>query len=285
MVNAHQKRWAVNLAEQKGFSQRRACEVLKVARSTVRYQLKQASKDAAWLARVKDAALDYPRFGYRRIAVMLSTPEQPVNPKRIYRLWQQAKLSLPKRKRHYRRRQLAKRLPVVAMFANHVWSYDIIHDRLANGRMVKCLCIVDEYTRECLRIDVQPSMTAKRVIGVLRECFERYGEPKYLRSDNGSQFTAKSTLIWLQRCYTDTLFIEPGKPWQNGYVESFHARLRDECLNLHYFQSGFEAQLEIEHWRQFYNTQRPHSALNDLAPEVFAKPLRGSILLEQSVAA
>jgi len=267
VVTATDQRKVVAHGKSYDLSERYVCRLLNYARSTMRYQSQRTERDGIFTAQVKAKALEYPRFGYRRIAVMLSEPGKPVNAKRVYRIWQQANLALPKRRK---RRRLGKRhtapANIVAKQPNQVWSYDIVHDRLANGRMVYCLCIVDEYTRECLSITVSPHMRAKTVIEALEKLIDQYGTPRYIRSDNGAQFTARAVMVWLGRFYIQTAFIEPGKPWQNGYVESFHARLRDECLNMHIFTTGKHAQVLIEQWRCYYNEQRPHSSLNYQTP-------------------
>lgn len=280
MVTVSRKREAVQLARESGYSERRACALFNVPRSSARYQLKMPLRDAEFLTDVKEMALRYPRFGSPRITVMLNRDGRVVNHKRVERIWQLAKLSLPKKRRR-RRRGPQLDTVIKAGHANHVWSYDIIHDRLVNGRRFKCLCIMDEYTHENLAIITQPSITSRTVIEALEKLIEQYGSPRYLRSDNGSEFTAKAVMIWLQRFHIQTAFIEPGKPWQNGFVESFHARFRDECLNMHWFESGREAQMLIEQWRYFYNHERPHSSLNDLPPAYVAKTMRKMINNDQ----
>ena len=276
MVTVSRKREAVQIAKESGYSERRACALLGLSRSSARYQLQMPLRDAGFLVEVKEMALRYPRFGSPRITVMLNREGRVVNHKRVERIWQLAKLSLP-RKRRRRRRGPQLETAIKATQANHVWSYDIIHDRLANGRRFKCLCIMDEYTHENLAIVTQPSITSLTVIETLESLITRYGHPKYLRSDNGSEFTAKAVMVWLQRFHIQTAFIEPGKPWQNGFVESFHARFRDECLNMHWFDSGREAQIEIEQWRQFYNHERPHSSVGNQPPTHAAKHMRKMI--------
>ena len=267
MVTAADKRRVVEHSQAHHLSERHVCQLLNYPRSTVRYQSIRAERDKVFAQQVRDCALSYPRFGYRRIAVMLSRPEAVVNAKRVYRIWRDEQLALPKRRK---RRRLGKRpqapSSIIATQPNQVWSYDIIHDRLRNGRMVYCLCVIDEYTRESLAIQVSPSMRAKTVIETLEKLIHQHGVPRYIRSDNGAQFTARAVMIWLGRFYIKTAFIEPGKPWQNGFVESFHARLRDECLNMHIFNNGWEAETLIEQWRKYYNTQRPHSSLGYKTP-------------------
>ena len=267
MVTATDRRRVVKHSKTHNLSERHVCQLLGYPRSTIRYQSLKAESDKRFIQQVRDCALSYPRFGYRRIAVMLGNPEKPVNAKRVYRIWRDEQLALPKRRK---RRRLGKRpqapSSIVASKPNQVWSYDIIHDRLRNGRMVYCLCVIDEYTRESLAIQVSPSMRAKTVIETLERLIDQYGVPSYIRSDNGAQFTARAVMVWLGRFYIKTAFIEPGKPWQNGFVESFHARLRDECLNMHIFNNGWEAETLIEQWRNYYNRHRPHSSLGYKTP-------------------
>src|SRR5690606_17305406 len=149
---------------------------------------------------------------------------------------------------------------------NHVWTYDILHDQLANGQRFKTLSVLDEFTRECLAIHIGQSIRAREVTQVLSQVMTRRGAPAYLRSDNGSEFTATAVMVWLRDQRVGPAFIAPGRPWQNGYIESFHSRFRDECLNREWFRSGAEAAQVIEAWRQQYNTKRPHSSLGYRTP-------------------
>jgi len=167
---------------------------------------------------------------------------------------------------------------------NHVWSYDFLEDRTEGGRKLRILVVIDEYTRECLAIRVAPSMSALGVIDVLEWLFMVHGVPKYLRSDNGPEFVAKAVRQWLEGTGCQTLFIEPGSPWENGYVESFIDKLRDECLNREIFRNGKEAQEIMEAWRQEYNNYRPHSSLGYLTPTEYAKQCQkenGAVKLTQ----
>ncbi len=153
-----------------------------------------------------------------------------------------------------------------AEYANHVWSYDFVHERTHDGRAMRILAMVDEYTRECLALEVKRSLKSEDVLATLAELFVQRGTPTYIRSDNGSEFTAKAVREWLGRVKVQTLFIEPGSPWENGYVESFNGKLRDELLNGELFYTLKEAQVIIERWRQFYNRERPHSSLGYRPP-------------------
>lgn len=262
MVSLAQKRKAAVRMQEQGLSCRRSCQLLALSLSSYYYRSTRVERDKDFIRDVREMAFSYPRFGYRRIAVMLK-----VSDNKVYRVWKD--LSLPKKRKRKRVGISSEAREVQAMAPHHVWSYDILHDRLRNGRQVKCLCVVDEYTRECLGIEVLPTLKAKQVIDCLKRLIDEHGKPDFIRSDNGSQFTSRAVMVWLGRQYIKTQFIEPGKPWQNGFVESFHARLRDECLNRYLFETGKQAKALIEHWRQFYNQQRPHSAIGYQTPTGF----------------
>jgi putative transposase len=187
---------------------------------------------------------------------------------RAHRLWRLAELQLPRRRR--RRRVASSRpRPLPASGANFLWAYDFVFDACANGQNLKCLTIIDEFTRECLAIDVAGSIRSQRVIEVLARVISERGAPRYLRSDNGSEFVSKAILEWLEEAHIETALIDPGKPWQNGMDESFNGRFRDECLNLECFRSRREAKVIVETWRRHYNTARPHSSLDYRTPIEF----------------
>jgi putative transposase len=214
----------------------------------------------------------HPRYGYRMIWAMLRQQGWRVNRKRIYRLWVQEGLKVPKRQRKKRRLGCSENSCVrrKAEHKDHVWTWDFIHDRTANGRPLKWLSIVDEYTRECLALEVDRSITAEKVIDVLVELFRIRGVPKHIRSDNGPEFIAKAIQRWLSFAGVETLYVEPGAPWENGYVESFHSRLRDELINREEFTSLGEARYLTDAWRLEYNHRRPHSSLGYQTPAEFA---------------
>jgi putative transposase len=198
---------------------------------------------------------------------MLARKGVSANHKRVYRLWRKARLLVPKKTK--RRRRGFGAVPCKAEYPNHVWTYDFLQDTTIKGRKFRILNVMDEFTREGLAVAAASSMPAKFVIGVLLGLFAEHGHPKYLRSDNGPEFVAKAVRTWLKGQGTETMYIEPGKPWQNGYGESFNGKLRDECLNVNQFDSLTDARQRIEQWREAYNTVRPHSSLGDLTPSEF----------------
>ena len=249
-------------------SQRRACRVLSQSRSTQRYTAVINDFDQEVRSRVIELAKQYGRYGYRRITRLLNDEGYLVNQKRVQRIWIQEGLKVPvkqpKRKRLWLNEGSCIRLK--PLYPNHVWSYDFVMDRTSEGRAYRMLNIIDEHTRECLSIRVKRKLNSSDVMDVLSELFLTKGIPDHIRSDNGPEFIAKALRKWLERMKVKTLYIEPGSPWENGYVESFNARLRDELLNLEIFGNLKEARILIERWRNHYNTKRPHSSLNYRPP-------------------
>ena len=214
------------------------------------------------------ASQEYPRFGYRRTAIWLDESER-----RVKRLWKQLGLNLPRRRP--RRRRCGTDMRVLgAVRPNHVWSYDFVHDRLAGKRTIRLLCVLDEHTRECLAIEVATSITSTDVILTLARLMRLYGKPEHIRSDQGAEFTAARVMKWLRDRNVGPAFIPPGKPWHNGFMESFNGKLRDECLNREWFRDLREARAVIEAWREFYNHRRPHGALGYLPPSRFREQSR-----------
>ena len=265
MVGARVRRQQVAYAQTRGLSRRRACALLSVARSTLGYQSRLMARDAPALAAMRRLAAQYPRYGYRRIRIFLEREGHMMSPDRTHRLWRQAGLQVPRRRP--RRRVASGRprpLPPTAM--NHVWAYDFVFDRCANGQTLKCLTIIDEWTRECLAIDVAGGIRSGRVIEILAQLVSVHGAPRYLRSDNGPEFVATAILRWLTAARIDTALIDPGKPWQNATDESFNGKLRDEHLSLQWFRNRVDARVSIEQWRRHYNDVRPHSSLAYLTP-------------------
>lgn len=220
------------------------------------------------VAHIIKLATQYGRYGYRRITAMLRQEGWRVNHKRVERIWRKEGLKVPqkqpKRKRLWLNDGSCMRLR--PEYKDHVWSYDFVADRTADGRPLRILTILDEYTRECLRIVVERQIRSQDVIGVLSELFLLRGIPEHIRSDNGPEFTAKAVRDWLTRLEVKTLFIEPGSPWENGYIESFNGKLRDELLNREIFTTLLEAKVLIENWRKEYNQVRPHSSLGYRPP-------------------
>ena len=220
------------------------------------------------MKRIVELATEYGRYGYRRVTALLRGEGWLVNHKRVERIWRQEGLKVPQRQPKRRRLWLADGscIRLRPTHRNHVWSYDFVADRTADGRAVRMLTIVDEHTRECLSIDVARRLTSEDVLERLSELFVRRGVPDYIRSDNGPEFTATRVREWLARVEVKTLFIEPGSPWENGYIESFNGKLRDELLNREVFDTLLEAKVLVERWRQTYNSVRPHSSLGYRAP-------------------
>lgn len=260
MVTPEARRAALQVLVSKGLSQRAACRAFGVSRRVTGYTPVQPVKDRALEQTLRETAGRYPRFGYRRIAVM---SDESVH--RVWRLWHELKLALPKRRPRRRRNAMDVRLPNATM-PNSVWSYDFVEDRTASGSKLRLLTVLDEHTRECLAIEVARYQRSQDVILTLSRLMRLYGKPQFIRSDNGSEFTATAVMKWLRDANVGPAFIEPGKPWQNGFLESFHDKLRSECLNREWFLSTREAKIIIERWRLFYNHERPHSALGYQPP-------------------
>jgi len=218
--------------------------------------------------RIVELALRYGRYGYRRITELLRREGWRVNHKRVERLWRDEGLKVPQR--HPKRRRLwladGSCVRLRPTHANHVWSYDIVSDRTSDGRKLRILNVIDEFTRECLASVVERRVTSDTVIGTFFDLFISRGAPEYVRSDNGPEFTAKAVRKWLTNMGSVTLFIEPGSPWENGYVESFNGRMRDELLNVELFDTLLEAKVIVGQWVNHYNKVRPHSALGQRPP-------------------
>jgi putative transposase len=267
-VSAPVRRRQVAYATTRGVSVRRACALFQVARSSRAYTSRLAIKDAPALARMRELAAQFPRYGYRFILVFLARDGFRMGADRAYRLWRHAGLQVP-RKRRRRRAAGSRPRPLPPTAANHVWAYDFVFDACANKQVLKCLTIVDEWTRECHAIDVAGSIRSARVIEVLARLVSLHGAPRYLRSDNGPEFLSRAIVRWLLASGIDTALIDPGKPWQNGTNESFNGTFRDECLNVEWFRTRTEATVVIEQWRRHYNEVRPHSSLAYQTPEAF----------------
>jgi putative transposase len=272
MVSAQVRRQQIAYVCQRGRSQRRACALLSVARSTINYRPRLPARDAPVVAAMKELAGQYPRYGYRRIQVFLDRRGFVMSADRAYRLWRQASLQVP-RKRPRRRAAVSRPRPLSAQSANHVWAYDFVFDACANGQQLKCLTVIDEFTRECLDIDVAGSIRSGRVIEVLSKLVSVHGAPKYLRSDNGPEFVSRAVIRWLAQANIETACIDPGKPWQNGSNESFNGKFRDECLSIQWFKNRIDAKMLIESFRREYNEVRPHSSLGKLTPAEFKQTL------------
>ena len=249
-------------------SSRRACELIEIARSGLGYCSVRAEGDRPTLEAMKHLAAQYPRYGYRRIRVFLRREGHGMSRHRAHRLWRLAGLQLPRR-RPRRRAATSRPRPLPAFSPNHVWAYDFVFDACASGQQIKCLTVIDEFTREALAIGVAGSIRSARVIEVLTRLISAHGAPRFLRSDNSPEFVSHAILAWLADSGIETAHIDPGKPWQNADYESFNGKFRDECLSLEWFRSRAEARVVIETWRRHYNHVRPHQSLKDLTPIEF----------------
>ncbi len=252
--------------EQHGFSQRRACRLVGIDHSVLRYRSKRP--DDAWLRqRLRELAQQRHRFGYRRLGWLLVREGHSMNHKKLYRLYREEKLMV--RRRRGRKRALGTRMPLnLPSTINERWSLDFVADTLSDGRRFRILCIVDDFSRECLTMVVDTSLSGVRVVHELEQLIRTRGTPKIIVSDNGTELTSVAVLRWVPGRVA-WHYIEPGKPVQNAIIESFNSRLRDECLNEHVFLSLAEARDLIASWRHDYNFVRPHSSLGGLTPMEF----------------
>lgn len=268
MVGVPGRRREVAYAKSRGIPLRRACTLFRTARSGLRLESKRAKADAPVVAQMRELAAQYPRYGYRTVQLLLARQGVSMSAARTHRLWRSAGLQVP-RKRPRKRIAKGRPRPTPPNSPNHVWAIDFVFDTLADGRSLKCLTVVDEWTRECLAIDVGSGIRAARVIEVLSRLVSLRGAPRYLRCDNGPEFVSRALLRWMTKEGIETAFIDPGKPWQNGTNESFNGRFRDGCLSMEWFRSRTEARAVIETWRRHYNEVRPHSSLGGATPAEF----------------
>ena len=260
-----EQRTAVAFLVRGGLSVQRACRLVGIHRSTFHYAA-HPPDDTALVDQIQTLAAQHPRYGYRRIHVLLNRTQR-VNQKRVRRLWRLHRLQVRRAVRPRLRRPRPPQL--TAAFPGHIWAYDFLEDALADGTTIHLLTVMDEFTREGLAVEVTRTTSAKGVVAVLRVLFAQHGAPGHLRSDNGPEFVAQAVQTWLASCCVATLYIEPGKPWQNGKEERFNGTVRDECLNLHVFTSVAEACVRLGAFRRHYNMERPHSQLGYLSPLAF----------------
>jgi transposase InsO family protein len=260
------ERSLVALLVGKGLSERRACRCLDARRTSVRYQGRpESALNVTLRAELKELAQKHRRYGVPRMASILHG-RHGVNHKRVERLWQEEGLPLPRKLKNYRPRTPGWQRPAEGTRPNEVWSLDFVHHRTEHGQMLKMLTVIDEYTRECLEIRVEKQMKHDTVMETLDELMFERGAPSYLRSDNGSEFIAAPLQAWLRLKGVKPIHIEPGHPWENGYIESFNGKFRDECLNQELFYSRTETQIIVDKYRKHYNSERPHSALGYRTP-------------------
>jgi putative transposase len=259
----------------RGVSERRACRFVGLHRSSYRYRCRPPQAEDQQLRQtIVTLAHRHRRYGYRRITALLRRQGKPVNPKRVHRIWQQEGLQLPRKRPRKRRAGAAVTLPTQATHGGHVWTVDFVFDQTERGQLLKLLVVLDEYTRECHQIRVATRADSQAVIATLAAVSDKHGAPAYLRSDNGGEFIARVVGDWLAAHGSQTAFIAPGHPWENGYAESFIGKLRDECLNEEVFWNVRHAQVVVEWWRRHYNEDRPHSALGYRTPRQAAEEAR-----------
>tara|TARA_B100002049_G_scaffold233150_1_gene213337 strand:- start:29 stop:868 length:840 start_codon:yes stop_codon:yes gene_type:complete len=273
VVSPAQKKQAVEHVIGQGLcSVRRACHYLGLHRSTYRYRPRQPLPQQIQLyQRIVALSWHYPRYGYRRIRALLAQEGWLVSRKQVQRIRRKEGLKVRPKPQRLHRQGVSTGLPTQATHRNHVWTWDFIFDRTDKGSTLKMLTMLDEYTRQCLAIRVERQIRSDQVLATLWQAMMQYGIPQHIRSDNGTEFIAGKIQRWLRENQIKTLYIEPGSPWQNGYIESFHSRFRDECLNREWLLNLREARVVIEDWRLHYNTERPHSRLGYLSPEDYIK--------------
>ncbi len=264
-------------------SVRRACRVIGQHRSTQRREKTPRHHEGELTAAIISLAERFGRYGYRRITALLREAGWSVSTGRVYRIWRREGLKVPQKQPKRGRLWLNDGSCVRLRPAHkgHVWSYDFVQDRTQDGKVFRMLCVIDEFTRECLAIRVERRLNSRDVLDALGELFLEYGPPDHIRSDNRPEFIATALREWLEALDVRTLYIEPGSPWENGYCESFNSKLRDELLTREIFYDLREAQVLIENWRLFYNTARPHSSLGykppaprTILPATFMPPYR-----------
>ena len=249
-------------------SQRRACQIIEQVRATQRYLPRASDDEEHLLIRIIELATQYGRYGYRRITALLKREGWTVNHKKVERIWRREGLKVPQKQPKRGRLWLndGSCIRLRPEHKDHVWSYDFVMARTADGRAFRILTVLDEYTRECLALKVDRRIRSQDVIDQLYYLFLFRSVPEHIRSDNGAEFTSKAIRNWLNKVGVKTLFIEPGSPWENGYIESFNGKLRDELLNGEIFTTLMEAGVLIERWRREYNQVRPHSSLGYRSP-------------------
>jgi putative transposase len=253
------------------FSERRACRLMMMAVTTYRYRSQRS--DEPLRTKLVELAREKPRFGYRRLHVLLRRSGERVNHKRLHRIYREAGLRIRRKKRKHCVR-VGTPL-VVRTAANQEWALDFAHDAVACGRAIRVLSVVDAYTRECLALEVDTSFASRRVTRALEAIVAERGQPSAIRCDNGPELTSRHFLAWCIERQIELVHIQPGKPTQNAHVESFHGRLREECLAVSWFQNLFDARRKIAAWRKEYNEERPHSSLGYRTPKEFAELSRG----------
>jgi len=266
---AEQRRGAEHLEAAHAVSERRACQVIGIARSSKRRPSGRI-EEAKLVLRVHELTERYPRFGYRKIVALMRAEGFALGRERLRLIRKREGLQVPRKQRKRRRRGTSTADVDRALYPNHVWSYDFVADQTIDGRRLRFLTVIDEFTREAIWIECARYLNSHDVVRVLDQLVEIRGHPAIIKSDNGSEFASDRIQKWIKNRPTDTYFIEPGSPWQNGHNESFNGILRDGCLNRWAFLSVREARLIVENWRKEYNEERPHGALNQITPAAYA---------------
>lgn len=268
----HKRQVAVDLVSRGRCTARSACRHFGLHRSTFGYKPKEP---APWLAKLKSAlrrvSRQFPEWGYAKITRLLKDEGWSVGARLVQRLRRELGLTMPPKRPRQRRHVPSTGLPTTATHRGHVWTWDFVHDTTVRGGKLRMLNVIDEHTRECLCIHVDRSINAKKVRQVLERLVAEHGAPQFIRSDNGSEFIEKELRKWIDDAGIKTIYIDPGSPWQNGYIESFNARVRDECLNREVLYTLTEARVVLEDWRWKYNHLRPHRSLGYLTPLRFAQ--------------
>jgi putative transposase len=288
MTSARRRLIVIELREHHGVSQRRVSQALDLARSSLRYSSVVSDEQVALARRIEELAGMHPRFGYRRIWALLDREGWTVNKKAVRRHWRQLGLKLAAPRANPKPR------PIHGQEANachlrpsrgkdDVWTWDFIFDRTSDGRSIKWLSLIDEYTRECLALEARRGMTAEEIRVILAEVAGRRGGPPHrIRSDNGPEFAAEVVKSWLEATGSGALYVAPASPWQNGYAESFHGKFRDEFLNREQFESLAQAQALGTLWKGDYNTERPHSSLGYMTPAEYAAECERYVPIEET---
>lgn len=266
---AERRRGAEHLEAEHGVSERRACQVIGIARSTKRRPSGRV-EEAKLVRRVHELTERYPRYGYRKIHTLLRAEGFAIGRDRLRLIRKREGLQVPRKQRKRRRRGKSTTDADRALYPNHVWSYDFVSDQTMDGRKLRFLTVIDEFTREAIWIECARLLNSQDVVRVLDQLVEIRGHPRIIKSDNGPEFVAERIQEWIEERPVDTRFIEPGSPWQNGHNESFNGVFRDGCLNRWAFLSVREARLVVESWRREYNEERPHGALNQITPAAYA---------------